>query len=92
MKEQEKDIPLGVRVMLRDRTVDESDLIIAKRKGKDIFEVVSNNVTMDLTPREASMRRAVDNCWGCVVYVSKPPYNTKRVTQIKRAGVIRNAA
>ena len=74
----------AVKIMLNDRTVEVSDIEIAKRKGSPMFEVANANGTLEWTCRLPVALRAYDKCMTAVIYKISAPYTTKRIVRRKR--------
>ena len=77
----------AVAIMLRDRTVDVSDIIINARKQRPRYEIQSGGNTLELTCRKQIADKVYDDTFSCVMYEYKYPYRTKRAIRIKTNGV-----
>jgi len=76
----------AVKIMLQDRTVECSDIEIARRKGNPIFEVVNANNTLEWTCRFPQALKAYDKAMTAVIYRIDQSGN-KRVIRCKRNNV-----
>lgn len=73
----------AVKIMLQDRTVEVSDIEIARRKGNPMFEVANANGTLEWTCRLPVALKAYDKAMTAVIYRIDQSGN-KRVIRRKR--------
>lgn len=58
----------AVKIMLQDRTVEVSDIEIARRKGNPIFEVTNGNGTLEWTCRLPVALKAYDKALTATIW------------------------